>query len=327
MNFTTSGGTSLALALQFASKDETASVSLSPNFVTTLSVQAAECENSGRQFGDLNQHFSQEFQPTRVHQGNQGLFGTFQQTGHSPQQDQQTRVMLEYTNESHQVLLDKDQPQPTLQPVWQLTNTGSNVVEYLSHLPAASLPISLEQIFKISGESTKKDSAQQGYLIQNAKKKKKKRPAKERARQLIPGEVRITTALDGTTLYCCPECHMGYCERELLEQHLVGHKLERRFICDICGAGLKRKDHLTRHKHSHNPERPFVCSICSKAFKRKEQLTLHFVIHSGEKRHVCPECSKGFYRKDHLRKHMRSHMSRSVKTDMSKSSVQTRITN
>lgn len=177
------------------------------------------------------------------------------------------------------------------------------------------------------------------------KKKKKKKPPKEKKPRPKPGEIRLTTALDGSTLYGCPECHMVYpgnfdcywpfywnnlfylwywfdswliSERGLLEEHLVGHNLERRyhfnfhirfnwiksnvhdnisfcfrFICDICNAALKRKDHLTRHKQSHNSERPFVCTVCMKAFKRKEQLSLHFVIHSGEKRHVCQECGKG----------------------------------
>lgn len=149
------------------------------------------------------------------------------------------------------------------------------------------------------------------------KKRKKKKVEKEKKPKPRPGEIRLTTALDGSTLYCCPECHMAYPEKELLEQHLVGHTLERRFVCDICGAGLKRKDHLTRHKQSHNPERPYVCTVCLKAFKRKEQLTLHFVIHSGEKRHICSECGKGFYRKDHLRKHTRSHIARRVKAELS----------
>ncbi|CAG9862300.1 unnamed protein product [Phyllotreta striolata] len=155
--------------------------------------------------------------------------------------------------------------------------------------------------------------------IQNtvATKKKKKKVEKEKKPRPKPGEIRLTTALDGSTLYCCPECHMAYPDKDLLEQHLVGHTLERRFVCDICGAGLKRKDHLTRHKQSHNPERPYVCTVCLKAFKRKEQLTLHFVIHSGEKRHSCPECGKGFYRKDHLRKHTRSHIQRRVKAELS----------
>uniref|UniRef100_A0A1B0A8M2 C2H2-type domain-containing protein n=1 Tax=Glossina pallidipes TaxID=7398 RepID=A0A1B0A8M2_GLOPL len=136
-----------------------------------------------------------------------------------------------------------------------------------------------------------------------------------------PGEIRETKALDGSTLFCCPECQMAYPDRSLIEQHVVSHAVERRFVCDICNAALKRKDHLTRHKLSHIPDRPHVCNICMKSFKRKEQLTLHIVIHSGEKKHVCIECGKGFYRKDHLRKHTRSHIARRVKSEVSAQNV------
>lgn len=258
---------------------------------------------------------------------------------------------------------------------WQtLTSAGSTVADYLSHLPASTLPLSLHHFLKYSAENIKKETASQQTLhnhnsnmnlltnnslnvshlnnsmnntifnsqinnltnntgnsltnlsaanvsnfqtVSTGKKKKKKKVEKEKKPRPKPGEIRLTTALDGSTLYCCPECHMAYPEKELLEQHLLGHTMERRFVCDICGAGLKRKDHLTRHKQSHNPERPYVCTVCLKAFKRKEQLTLHFVIHSGEKRHICPECGKGFYRKDHLRKHTRSHIARRVKAELS----------
>lgn len=207
------------------------------------------------------------------------------------------------------------------------------VADYLSHLPSSSIPM-LHNFFKYSAESVKKDvdildsvlSASQlqlqdgnflnGHPTVNKKRKRKKSP-KEKKPKPKPGEIRITTALDGSALYCCPECHMAYPDKNLLEQHLLGHTIERRFFCDICGAGLKRKDHLTRHKQSHNPERPHACSVCTKAFKRKEQLALHYVIHSGEKRHICPECGKGFYRKDHLRKHTRSHIARRVKAELS----------
>ncbi|XP_055691706.1 zinc finger protein with KRAB and SCAN domains 1-like [Lutzomyia longipalpis] len=262
-------------------------------------------------------------------------------------------------------------------PSWQSLTPSSAVADYLSHLPASTLPLSLHHFLKYSAESIKKESQnplssqnlnnlgagllppnntnlnhqsqhqQQAHQQQTqqshqqtgntntndhaqqqtnapattgTKKKKKKKapkPPKEKKPRPKPGEIRLTTALDGSTLFCCPECQMAYPERGLLEQHLVGHNLERRFICDICNAALKRKDHLTRHKQSHNPERPFVCTICLKAFKRKEQLTLHFVIHSGEKRHICNECGKGFYRKDHLRKHTRSHIARRVKAELS----------
>jgi hypothetical protein len=62
----------------------------------------------------------------------------------------------------------------------------------------------------------------------SSKKKKKKKPPKEKKPRPKPGEIRLTTALDGSTLYCCPECHMAYPERQMLEQHLVGHTMERR---------------------------------------------------------------------------------------------------
>lgn len=282
---------------------------------------------------------------------------------HNPQQQQQTPQ----NQPQHQPPQPQNHQNPpnSMPSTWQsLATPGSTVADYLSHLPASTLPLSLHHFLKYSAENIKKETAQQIHAqepninllhatngnglnanglnvaananvlgatinslttintaqIQNvspAKKKKKKKPEKEKKPRPKPGEIRLTTALDGSTLYCCPECHMAYPEKELLEQHLVGHTLERRFVCDICGAGLKRKDHLTRHKQSHNPERPYVCTVCLKAFKRKEQLTLHFVIHSGEKRHICTECGKGFYRKDHLRKHTRSHIARRVKAELS----------
>lgn len=218
------------------------------------------------------------------------------------------------------------------------TAPSTSVADYLSaHLPTSSIPLSFHNFFKYSSENVKKEvdvldsivnaatqnQLQDGTLFNTAgqntvtKKNKRKKSPKEKKPKPKPGEIRMTTALDGSALYCCPECHMAYPDKTLLEQHLLGHTIERRFFCDICGAGLKRKDHLTRHKQSHNPDRPHACSVCTKAFKRKEQLALHYVIHSGEKRHVCPECGKGFYRKDHLRKHTRSHIARRVKAELS----------
>lgn len=226
----------------------------------------------------------------------------------------------------------------TMPSSWQsLATPGSAVADYLSKIPGNTLPLSLHHFLRFSAETIKREqgiessplsceyneSYQNGIEEQidleidvNGKTKKKKRPVKKkppRPKKPRPGQVHIATALDGTTLFCCPECHMAYPEKELLEQHLVGHKIERRFICDVCGAGLKRKEHLERHKLGHNPERPFVCQVCMKGFKRKEHLNLHSVIHSGEKTEICSECGKGFYRKDHLRKHAKSHITKKIK--------------
>ncbi|XP_018575376.1 zinc finger protein 773-like isoform X2 [Anoplophora glabripennis] len=230
-------------------------------------------------------------------------------------------------------------------PAQYLQNT--NIQEYLQKMQNTTLPLSLQQFLKFNTTDIKREQITeegvietvnvattdgQGHLVMQevttaemeteesvddpndkGKKKKKYKKKPPKPKKPKPGQVHIATALDGTTLFCCPECHMAYPEKELLEQHLVGHKIERRFICDICGAGLKRKEHLERHKLGHNPERPFVCSVCMKGFKRKEHLNLHFVIHSGEKTEICGECGKGFYRKDHLRKHARSHITRRAK--------------
>jgi hypothetical protein len=62
--------------------------------------------------------------------------------------------------------------------------------------------------------------------IKKKRKTKKKPPKPKRPK---PGQVHIATALDGTILFCCPECQMAYPEKESLEQHLVVHKIDRRY--------------------------------------------------------------------------------------------------
>lgn len=59
------------------------------------------------------------------------------------------------------------------------------------------------------------------------RKIKKKTPKPKRVK---PGQVHIATAIDGTILFCCPECQMAYPEKESLESHLSVHKIERRYF-------------------------------------------------------------------------------------------------
>ncbi|XP_026725200.1 neurotrophin receptor-interacting factor homolog isoform X3 [Trichoplusia ni] len=227
---------------------------------------------------------------------------------------------------------------------WQLgTSHQQDLVKYLNTLPpqqTQALPASLQQFLRKNPTDVKSEPveididmddvvtddkkeepvaeavlSEDGTLrIQSKKKKKYKKKPPKPARPK-PGQVVIATAVDGSPIFCCPECQMAYPEKEQLEIHLVVHKIERRFICGICGAGLKRKEHLERHKLGHNPERPYVCGVCRKGFKRREHLNLHTVIHSGVKTEMCTECGKGFYRKDHLRKHTRSHESKRARDE------------
>jgi len=61
-----------------------------------------------------------------------------------------------------------------------------------------------------------------------SKKKRKIKKKTPKPKRPKPGQVHIATALDGTLLFCCPECQMAYPEKESLEQHLAVHKIERR---------------------------------------------------------------------------------------------------
>ncbi|KAF6199526.1 hypothetical protein GE061_007552 [Apolygus lucorum] len=125
---------------------------------------------------------------------------------------------------------------PGMPPSWQsIATPGSTVADYLSHLPASTLPISLHHFLKYSADTIKKDQEPEHQPPPppppqpDLKKKKKKKPPKEKKPRPKPGEIRLTTALDGSTLYCCPECHMAYPDKGLLEQHLLGHTMERRY--------------------------------------------------------------------------------------------------
>ncbi|KAL7302577.1 hypothetical protein TKK_0005210 [Trichogramma kaykai] len=122
------------------------------------------------------------------------------------------------------------------------------------------------------------------------------------------GEIKVTTAIDGSTLYCCPECNLAFSDKTEIEQHLQVHVQERKYQCKECGAMLKRKEHLDQHMRGHSDERPFKCPVCTKAFKRNEHLTRHYVIHSGDKNFTCSVCQKAFSRKDHLNKHAQTHL-------------------
>ncbi|XP_063698061.1 zinc finger protein 585B-like [Culicoides brevitarsis] len=162
-----------------------------------------------------------------------------------------------------------------------------------------------------------------------AANKKKRRP-KRRLKPLKPPkppkvkkkrptvQVQITKGDSGQSVYCCPQCNLGYTDKHLLERHLISHKADRRFICEVCGVAMKRKEHIQRHKLGHKDERPFSCSICNKSFKRKEHLDVHFVIHSGDlgKTFPCNECSKRFYRRDHLTTHQKSHVRKQIKRQL-----------
>ncbi|KAG8245136.1 hypothetical protein J6590_009213 [Homalodisca vitripennis] len=187
-----------------------------------------------------------------------------------------------------------------------LKSNASAMAEYLCRLQPSSIPSNILEFLKRYNIAVNTDKALPLPVKKDCEDIVKVRP-----------EIRLSTALDGSLLYCCSECQMVYQHKELLERHLSVHKAERKFECNVCGVCLKRKEHLDQHKRGHSEERPFVCDICCKGFKRNEHLRRHIVIHSGDKNHVCTQCGKAFSRKDHLNKHLQTHSSKRATVDLS----------
>uniref|UniRef100_A0A1B6CHA5 C2H2-type domain-containing protein n=2 Tax=Clastoptera arizonana TaxID=38151 RepID=A0A1B6CHA5_9HEMI len=149
------------------------------------------------------------------------------------------------------------------------------MAEYLARLHPSPLPLNIQQFLQRHNIK----------IISNSNNSDKKQSNKVKS-----CDIKISAERDGSTLFCCPECHMVFARRDLLEQHLSVHKGDRKFECNLCGISLKRKEHLDQHKRGHSEERPFICVICCKGFKRNEHLRRHISIHAGDKTHVCNEC-------------------------------------
>lgn len=49
------------------------------------------------------------------------------------------------------------------------------------------------------------------------------KPEKKMKFRAKTGEIKITLAFDGSTLYCCPECNLAFTEKSEIEQHIQGH--------------------------------------------------------------------------------------------------------
>lgn len=120
----------------------------------------------------------------------------------------------------------------------QLNNDNNNVISINNNYNADSSNTSLSAGGDTHDQSTEMESSLLGdeeadekvEIDANGKVKKKRKVKKKppKPKRPKPGQVHIATALDGTILFCCPECQMAYPEKESLESHLAVHKIERR---------------------------------------------------------------------------------------------------
>ncbi|XP_068984363.1 uncharacterized protein [Bombus flavifrons] len=190
-------------------------------------------------------------------------------------------------------------------PVFRNTQNGNNTFINSDQLIVSINPNDLN--IQVENQQETENAVQAVKVEQQIQTDSPKTEKKMKFRAKT-GEIKISVALDGSTLYCCPECNLAFPDKTEIEQHIQAHIQERKYQCKECGAMLKRKEHLDQHMRGHSDERPFKCPVCHKAFKRNEHLTRHYVIHSGDKNFLCSVCQKAFSRKDHLNKHTQTHL-------------------
>lgn len=117
----------------------------------------------------------------------------------------------------------------------QMNGDNNNVISINNNFNADSSNLS-EQNDMDSSQTTEinedEHEEKEGASVSSGKSKKKNRKMKKKTpkpKRVKPGQVHIATAIDGTILFCCPECQMAYPEKESLESHLAVHKIDRRY--------------------------------------------------------------------------------------------------
>lgn len=89
---------------------------------------------------------------------------------------------------------------------------------YLARLQPSTLPLGIQQFLNRYNLKPVKD---------DLSKTKPKSRCDFKPRN---SEITVTTNVDGSTLYCCPECRIAYPERDRLEAHMAGNKTVVFFI-------------------------------------------------------------------------------------------------
>ena len=144
---------------------------------------------------------------------------------------------------------------------------------------------------------------------------------------------------DNRMFHMCPECGKQCSTKAGLQDHMLCHSNEKKFVCIECGKKLKRRDTLQQHMRIHTGELKyqcdqcesryassaalrnhtlskhtvvknapqFMCNYCGKNFPKKAYLLKHITGHTGEKNYHCTVCEKKFRFETSLQNHMNMH--------------------
>jgi hypothetical protein len=116
-------------------------------------------------------------------------------------------------------IINQQQQQQQTQQIQPVTQSQINQQQQTS-------TINITQTTPVSGTTTTSTTV--------AKKKKKKKPPKERKPRPKPGEIQLKTALDGSTLFSCPECQMCYPESNMNLEISFVHSILKSSLSFFC---------------------------------------------------------------------------------------------
>lgn len=104
---------------------------------------------------------------------------------------------------------------------------NNNVINF--NVNSSNTGIEASEQNDLNSSQTTENHDDDGEISKSGKGKKRKVKKKDpKPKRVKPGQVHIATAIDGTAIYCCPECNMAYPEKDRLETHLSEHKIDRR---------------------------------------------------------------------------------------------------
>lgn len=109
--------------------------------------------------------------------------------------------------------------------------------------------------------------------------------------------------------HICNYCGKKFREKSVLNNHVLIHRIERKFKCTICNARFKQRTNLTVHKKSHGNPTTVKCTICSRVLKTQSILNRHMkTVHSkNDQLYMCALCPVTFNNRPAILSHLRRH--------------------
>lgn len=105
-------------------------------------------------------------------------------------------------------------------PVFRNTQNGNNTFVNSDQLIVSINPNDLN--IQVENQQETENAVQVVKVEQQIQTDSPKTEKKMKFRAKT-GEIKISVALDGSTLYCCPECNLAFPDKTEIEQHIQAH--------------------------------------------------------------------------------------------------------